>query len=403
MLILFFLYLGYIALGLGRAGARRGRAASRRSSAWSARSTCRSSIIRCCGGARSTRARASASPADRRIAQRTAVAAAADDDRLHRLVRGGRADADARRAGADQGRGAAAPGGGGMNPWPFVIAAYALTSSATAALVLCVAGWRCAAPKPRPTRSSGDEAQEPAAGAGQPRARRAARPRCCWRCGGCKDRAAYFFTPADIAARQGRAGPGDPPRRDGREGLGRRAARRRDDPFHRHRRQGQHAGRAIRGIVPDLFREGSGVVAEGRMQRRGTFVADTILAKHDERYMPPSSATSRRAQGRQDARRDDRRGRPRRAVAGGGAGGAPAVRCRSALAATQAARARAIRAVAVVQGALTLVAFAALMLVFARTDLSVAAGRRKQPQRQAVDLQGRRRRGGITKARCCCG
>ena len=41
-----------------------------------------------------------------------------------------------------------------------------------------------------------------------------------------------------------------------------------------------------RGIVPDLFREGSGVVAEGRLQR-GTFVADTILAKHDERYMPP--------------------------------------------------------------------------------------------------------------------
>ena len=41
-----------------------------------------------------------------------------------------------------------------------------------------------------------------------------------------------------------------------------------------------------RGIVPDLFREGSGAVAEGRMAR-GTFVADNILAKHDERYMPP--------------------------------------------------------------------------------------------------------------------
>ena len=41
-----------------------------------------------------------------------------------------------------------------------------------------------------------------------------------------------------------------------------------------------------RGIVPDLFREGSGAVAEGRLER-GTFVADTILAKHDERYMPP--------------------------------------------------------------------------------------------------------------------
>jgi cytochrome c-type biogenesis protein CcmE len=41
-----------------------------------------------------------------------------------------------------------------------------------------------------------------------------------------------------------------------------------------------------RGIVPDLFREGSGAVAEGRLQN-GTFIADTILAKHDERYMPP--------------------------------------------------------------------------------------------------------------------
>ena len=42
----------------------------------------------------------------------------------------------------------------------------------------------------------------------------------------------------------------------------------------------------FRGIVPDLFREGSGAVAEGRLEQ-GTFVADTILAKHDERYMPP--------------------------------------------------------------------------------------------------------------------
>jgi len=41
-----------------------------------------------------------------------------------------------------------------------------------------------------------------------------------------------------------------------------------------------------RGITPDLFREGSGVVAEGQLQS-GQFVASTILAKHDERYMPP--------------------------------------------------------------------------------------------------------------------
>ncbi len=46
------------------------------------------------------------------------------------------------------------------------------------------------------------------------------------------------------------------------------------------------------GIVPDLFREGSGVVAEGRFVAPGRFVADTILAKHDEKYMPPQIAGS---------------------------------------------------------------------------------------------------------------
>jgi cytochrome c-type biogenesis protein CcmE len=44
------------------------------------------------------------------------------------------------------------------------------------------------------------------------------------------------------------------------------------------------------GIVPDLFREGQGVIAEGRFDGAGTFVADTLLAKHDENYMPPEVA-----------------------------------------------------------------------------------------------------------------
>jgi len=43
------------------------------------------------------------------------------------------------------------------------------------------------------------------------------------------------------------------------------------------------------GILPDLFRDGQGVIAHGRMQG-GTFVADEILAKHDEKYMPPEVA-----------------------------------------------------------------------------------------------------------------
>jgi cytochrome c-type biogenesis protein CcmE len=40
------------------------------------------------------------------------------------------------------------------------------------------------------------------------------------------------------------------------------------------------------GIVPDLFREGQGVVAEGKLDGGGIFIADTVLAKHDEKYMP---------------------------------------------------------------------------------------------------------------------
>ena len=44
------------------------------------------------------------------------------------------------------------------------------------------------------------------------------------------------------------------------------------------------------GITPDLFQENSGVVAEGRFQPDGTFVASEILAKHDENYMPPELA-----------------------------------------------------------------------------------------------------------------
>jgi cytochrome c-type biogenesis protein CcmE len=44
------------------------------------------------------------------------------------------------------------------------------------------------------------------------------------------------------------------------------------------------------GILPDLFREGQGVVAEGKLDATGRFLADTVLAKHDESYMPPEVA-----------------------------------------------------------------------------------------------------------------
>lgn len=44
------------------------------------------------------------------------------------------------------------------------------------------------------------------------------------------------------------------------------------------------------GILPDLFREGQGIVAQGKLRADGTFVASEVLAKHDENYMPPEAA-----------------------------------------------------------------------------------------------------------------
>ncbi len=54
---------------------------------------------------------------------------------------------------------------------------------------------------------------------------------------------------------------------------------------------------SFKGVVPDLFREGQGVVAEGVLDATGGFTADTVLAKHDENYMPKEVADSLRAKG----------------------------------------------------------------------------------------------------------
>ena len=54
---------------------------------------------------------------------------------------------------------------------------------------------------------------------------------------------------------------------------------------------------SYRGILPDLFREGQGVVAEGALDASGVFRADTVLAKHDERYMPKEVADALKKQG----------------------------------------------------------------------------------------------------------
>ena len=102
---------------------------------------------------------------------------------------------------------------------------------------------------------------------------------------GLRGQASFFYTPVDIAS--GKAIDGRPARLGGmvEKGSIQRAP---DGVTIRFIVTDGKAQTPViyRGIVPDLFREGSGAVAEGRLQR-GTFVADTILAKHDERYMPP--------------------------------------------------------------------------------------------------------------------
>ena len=107
---------------------------------------------------------------------------------------------------------------------------------------------------------------------------------------GLSDRAAYFVTPTDIAA--GKATGGEALRLGGMVEQG--SLKRDPDgvtiTFIVSDLEAMTTVR-YRGITPDLFREGSGMVAEGRMA--GTvFVADNILAKHDERYMPPQMANT---------------------------------------------------------------------------------------------------------------
>ena len=103
---------------------------------------------------------------------------------------------------------------------------------------------------------------------------------------GLKDRAAYFYTPADVTA--GKAGTGKSMRLGGMVEKG--SVKREADGVTTTFVVEDGDDRvpvSYRGILPDLFREGSGVVAEGQLSPDRTFVADNILAKHDDRYMPP--------------------------------------------------------------------------------------------------------------------
>lgn len=103
---------------------------------------------------------------------------------------------------------------------------------------------------------------------------------------GLRDRAAYFYTPADVAA--GKAQTGQSVRLGGMVEKG--SVRRLPDGVTVQFVLTDGVAKVpviFRGIVPDLFREGSGAIAEGSLEPGGTFDATNILAKHDERYMPP--------------------------------------------------------------------------------------------------------------------
>jgi cytochrome c-type biogenesis protein CcmE len=102
-----------------------------------------------------------------------------------------------------------------------------------------------------------------------------------------RDQASYFYAPADVARK---GVPLDRNVRIGgmvKEGSIRRAADGVTIDFVVRDESPATIPVRFTGIAPDLFKEGSGVVAEGRFQRGGQFVASEILAKHDENYMPP--------------------------------------------------------------------------------------------------------------------
>lgn len=102
---------------------------------------------------------------------------------------------------------------------------------------------------------------------------------------GLRSQASYFYVPSDI-----RSDPPDPDRAVRLGGMVEKGSLKTEA-------DGVTIGFVVgdgknqvpvrfRGIVPSLFVEGSGVVAEGKLAANGTFVADNLLAKHDEKYVP---------------------------------------------------------------------------------------------------------------------
>lgn len=112
-----------------------------------------------------------------------------------------------------------------------------------------------------------------------------------------RNQASYFYLPADIAAK-----PPETGRAIRLGGMVESGSLRTDlDGVTIHFVVSDQKARVpvtFRGIVPDLFKEGSGVVAEGKMEPGGAFVADNLLAKHDEKYVPREMKDMTEAQAR---------------------------------------------------------------------------------------------------------
>jgi cytochrome c-type biogenesis protein CcmE len=110
-----------------------------------------------------------------------------------------------------------------------------------------------------------------------------------------RDTIVFFHTPSEIA--QKGIGPGKRVRLGGLVALG--SVKRGAGSTVEFAVTDQASTIAVRytGILPDLFREGQGVVAEGTLDASGRFLADTVLAKHDENYMPPEVAKALKEQG----------------------------------------------------------------------------------------------------------
>jgi cytochrome c-type biogenesis protein CcmE len=110
----------------------------------------------------------------------------------------------------------------------------------------------------------------------------------------------YFFSPSQIAA--GEAPVGHPFRLGGLVEKG--TLRRESDGLTVHFVVTDTAHRipvSYSGILPDLFREGQGIVALGKLDGQGSFAANEVLAKHDENYMPPEVADALKTAGAEPA------------------------------------------------------------------------------------------------------